>query len=649
MTSMPDPILLLMLLAFLALSAALRWSAQDVRSDDGPRARERIYRLHDGRMIAGAETRRIEGFKADLVEDQARSLGAALMRLEEEGSGFDMLCTCRDGRHLDLSGFVSGASVYVSVIDVTRREEAAAMRHATAATEAAQAAIQSDLLDHAPYLQWRMSGDGDVLWSNAHALQRRGLHPAVVDLLVARVSKLDIGDGVEQRRISVQPPDAPQPQWFDVTLAARPDGAMLGFALEADRIMRAEAALGRFVETLTETFAHLPIGLAIFDRDRELGLFNPALADLLRLDPAWLAGRPTLASFLNHLRERRALPDQRDFRRWREQLITLGRDGGTQDFTEVWVQPSGRTLRVVGRPHPQGAVAFMLEDITPAVTLEQQFREGMTLRAAALDAQPGTHLIFDLSGAATFVGEAFGTMTGGGLEADALRAAGGIHEVLRRCRATFGEAAVWDRVLGCVVGHASARRREPLVVPLRRKGETIAVLELRPLPGGGSLLSFLPPPRAGAERVLTLRTAVEQALEQGRSVTEPADLSVRIEDAGAGGVPCARQDLIRRVGYTMLLAAADAVPAGGELVLSVATAGEDVLLGLSGGGADLATVDVAGTLPVSLLRRYLGEVGGMVEVGEGPGFAITLRLAQAALQGVGEAAAPPALAGARQV
>ena len=61
-------------------------------------------------------------------------------------------------------------------------------------------------------------------------------------------------------------------------------------------------ALRRFVETLTETFAHIRIGLAIFDREQRLGLFNPAFAELMRLDPAWLAARPDLPSVLEQLR-----------------------------------------------------------------------------------------------------------------------------------------------------------------------------------------------------------------------------------------------------------------------------------------------------------------------------------------------------------
>ena len=41
--------------------------------------------------------------------------------------------------------------------------------------------------------------------------------------------------------------------------------------------------------TMTETFAHLTVGLAIFDRNQTLALFNPALVQMWQVEPAWLA------------------------------------------------------------------------------------------------------------------------------------------------------------------------------------------------------------------------------------------------------------------------------------------------------------------------------------------------------------------------
>jgi hypothetical protein len=45
--------------------------------------------------------------------------------------------------------------------------------------------------------------------------------------------------------------------------------------LAADSAVQAETALREFMQTLTKTFADLPIGLAIFDRSRVLADVQP--------------------------------------------------------------------------------------------------------------------------------------------------------------------------------------------------------------------------------------------------------------------------------------------------------------------------------------------------------------------------------------
>ena len=73
---------------------------------------------------------------------------------------------------------------------------------------------------------------------------------------------------------------------LDAIETAGPDGARLGLAVDASSALGAERTLARFVRTMTETFAHLNVGLAIFDRNQTLALFNPALVDMWQADPA---------------------------------------------------------------------------------------------------------------------------------------------------------------------------------------------------------------------------------------------------------------------------------------------------------------------------------------------------------------------------
>jgi len=176
--------------------------------------------------------------------------------------------------------------------------------------------------------------------------------------------------------------------------------------------VRAETALREFVQTLTKTFAHLPIGLAIFDRQRQLALFNPALIDLTTLGPDFLSGRPTLFSFLDHLREARMIPEPKDYRSWRQQMTELEKAASTGHYQETWTLPSGLTYQVTGRPHPDGAVALLIEDISAEVSLTRRFRSDLELGQAVVDSLTEAIAVFSPAGVLVMSNAAYARMWG---------------------------------------------------------------------------------------------------------------------------------------------------------------------------------------------------------------------------------------------
>ena len=176
------------------------------------------------------------------------------------------------------------------------------------------------------------------------------------------------------------------------------EGGRMIFAVTADATVKAERSLREFVQTLTKTFADLPIGLAIFDRKRNLQLFNPALIDLTGVETGFLTARPTLYAFLDRLREARMVPEPKDYRSWRNKMTSLEAAASSGHHVETWILPGGQTYRVTGRPHPDGAVAFLFEDITSEMSLTRRFRAELSLGAEVLDAVDEAIAVFDGSG-----------------------------------------------------------------------------------------------------------------------------------------------------------------------------------------------------------------------------------------------------------
>jgi PAS domain-containing protein len=185
--------------------------------------------------------------------------------------------------------------------------------------------------------------------------------------------------------------------WFEVH-ARRAGARTLYAAANADAAVRAERNLRDFTQTLTKTFAHLTIGLAIFDQKRRLILFNPALVDMTGLEPQILTARPTLVGFLDRLRERRIIPEPKDYASWRRKMAELEAAAVDGSYGETWSLPTGQTYRVTGRPHPDGAVIFLFEDISAEISLTRRFRTELEMGQSVIDSLEESVAVFTPGG-----------------------------------------------------------------------------------------------------------------------------------------------------------------------------------------------------------------------------------------------------------
>jgi PAS domain-containing protein len=241
--------------------------------------------------------------------------------------------------------------VRIEVVDPQLEQAGVTLNaHSLAAMED-ELAVLRESVDHAPVLIWREDDAGSVTWANAAYLsaveaqltdETRWPLPRLIALPrdVEGVARAQI-EGDEQLR------------WFDCHLQPA-DGYRTIFAVPADNAVRAERSLREFVQTLTKTFADLPIGLAIFDRDRRLQLFNPALIDLTGLSIGFLTARPTLYALLDGLRELRMVPEPKDYASWRNTIGTLEAEAASGHHVETWTLPGGRPIASPAAPIPTG-------------------------------------------------------------------------------------------------------------------------------------------------------------------------------------------------------------------------------------------------------------------------------------------------------
>jgi len=227
----------------------------------------------------------------------------------------------------------------------------------------------------------------------------------------------------------------------------------------------------------------------VFDRTRRLQLFNPALADLTRLEPEFLASRPGMDGFLNRMRDKRILPEPRDYRTWSRRLLDVETAAVGSAFEEIWALPDGRSFRVSVAPHPDGALAFLLEDVTSDTRLKRSFRAELDLGRAALDMAETALAVFSPSGDLAITNAAFDRLwtLEGADTLSGVQFAEAVSNWREIAAETGSDTALWDMIADLArSGALSGQIGGQIMLP---DGETLSVAA-RAAPGGGVVLGF---------------------------------------------------------------------------------------------------------------------------------------------------------------
>ncbi len=347
-----------------------------------------------------------------------------------------------------------------------------------------------EALDYSPIAMWIEDGKDEITWANGayfRLAERMGDEEGPLVWPLRRVFADTLNPPPEPgtvRRCQLQMGDEEAPSWFDVSMTATARG-LLYAARPIDRLVAAETGLRNFVQTLSKTFAHLPIGLAIFDKRRELVLFNPALLTLSTLDPEWLSSRPSLFAFLDQLRERQRMPEPKNYKAWRKSLAELEQAAEDGSYQELWTLPTGQTYRVIGRPHPDGAVAFMFEDISSEVSLTRQFRADLDLYQAVLDEDEDALAVVSNEGKLILSNDAYAHLWGS--DPRELLGTIGVVEASREWQAKARPSTVWGEIRSFVAETAERAAWSDDITLLDGR-----VFECRvaPLKGGATMIAF---------------------------------------------------------------------------------------------------------------------------------------------------------------
>ena len=553
----------------------------------------------------------------------AAALDQAVDRLRQHGESFRMTLPTRSGGMVEICGRLAASAPVLRLRDLTgeRRSQAVMAERNGAMTRELQ--TLRALLDGISSPAWLRDEEGALVWVNA-AYARAVETASGAAAIEARVEFLDAKgrgqiergrDESGQARARLPAVAAGARRIFDVTQISVETGSG-GLAIDVSELENVRQELGRTIDFHARTLDQLATAVAIFGADRRLQFYNAAFRSLWDLDASFLESNPTDAALLDALRAARKLPEQADYRGWRNKLLETYTSLDAREFW--WHLPDGRTLRVIANPHPQGGVTYIYENVTERLELESRYNSLIRVQGETLDNLSEAVAVFGSDGRLRLWNPAFETMWD--LADERLGDSPHITRVVDMEMLEEDEAATWRQLVTAVTSLAD--NREPVSDRLEREsGEAIDYATV-PLPDGGTLVTFVN---------VTDSVNVERALLDKNEALEQAD---QLKNAFIQHVSYElRSPLTNIIGFAQLLSDPKFGPLTdkqGEYVDYILSS-SSALLAIINDILDLATID-AGIMEldissVDVARTVQAAVEGLKDRLADSGIALKLTIA----------------------
>jgi signal transduction histidine kinase len=556
-----------------------------------PAASEQPEIIGDTTMLAPGGTReRVLAFGTWLEASAARRMEQAVDTLRSEGRGFAMTVTSRGGRPVEAEGCVIAGRAILRLRDVGGIEQELldlAARHDELLSDVE---IMRSLLDTLSAPVWARDAAGRLIFVNS-AYARAVEAESPTDAIARELELLDQSARTEVERARVTGETyvgrlpavtAGMRRVFDVIDASSGAGSA-GMAIDRTEAETLRGELVRMAEAHRRVLDQLATGVAVFNIDRKLTFYNAAFRSLFELDAGFLDQTPTDAAVLDILRDKRNLPEEQNFREWRQELYEAYRALEPKEHT--WHLPDGRTLRVITTPNPEGGVTYLYDDVTERLDMHRRYDALIKVQSETLDHLAEAVAVFGSDGRVRLHNPAFQRMWK--LSHDALEQHPHIEAITAWCQALHDDNAIWRNLR---VSVTAIDNREPIAARIERRDGAVIELATVPLPDGATLVAF---------QDMTDTLNVERAWRERNEALETAD-SIKIDFVHHVSYEL-RSPLTNIIGFANLLGD----PAFGHLnlkqteYLGYITASTNALLALINNILDLATID-AGAMTLNL-------------------------------------------------
>lgn len=541
-------------------------------------------------IAPGQAAERVLAFGTWLEPAAAQRMEHAVEALRSEGRGFVLNLTTRSGRPIEAEARAVGGSAILRLRDVSGFERDLVELAASHEKLTSDVETMKSLLDSLPAPVWARNAHGHLIFVNdayARAVEAADPADAVARSLelLDRNARADVarartaGEHYAGRAAAIA---AGERRIFDVVDAPAGSGSA-GMAIDRTEAEAMRGELARMVDAHRRVLDQLATGVAIFNVDRKLIFYNTAFRSLFELNGGFLDQNPTDSAVLDVLRAAHKLPEQQDFKQWKQQLYEAYRAVEPQEH--MWYLPDNRTLRVVTTPNPEGGVTYLYDDVTEGLDMHRRYDALIKVQSETLDHLAEAVAVFGSDGRVRLHNPAFQRMWK--LTPEALDQHPHIENVTAWCQAQHDDSVVWRNLRAAIT---AIEGREPIIARIERRDGMMIDMTAMPLPDGATLVTF---------QDITDTVNVERALRERNEALVAAD-SIKIDFVHHVSYEL-RSPLTNIIGFAHILGdtAFGTLSDKQREYLGYITTSTNALLAIINNILDLATID-AGAMTLNL-------------------------------------------------
>ncbi len=453
-----------------------------------------------------------------LEPESVSRLEGAIQKLRQSGEGFQITLTSLANGILEVTGRTSGRRTLARFRELTGERRSFAELKEQATVVVSEMTALRAMAENLPFPVWRRNEIGRIVWVNNAYVS--AIEAQSADAVIASGAELlgpktrdNIRDTHKKGRNfdeSVPTTVAGERRHLHIQDVVLTDGS-IGIAIDESRVDNVREELARQADTHAGILDQLTAAVAVFGPDRKLRFHNAAFRTLWDLPTDFLDARPDEGTILDQLRAARKLPEQANYREWRDaHLQGYSAKGARQDW---WHLPDGQSIRMVAISNNEGGMTYIYENVTEQLSLESRVNVLSQLQGETLDHLAEGVAVFGSDGKLRLFNPVFADIWR--LSPNMLREEPHITEIIEHCSVIYSEAEVWD---GIRLSVTDLDNTWPLSGRMDRPDGSVVEYSTVSLAHGMTMLTFVDvTDSARVQKVLSERNEALEAADRLKS------------------------------------------------------------------------------------------------------------------------------------